>query len=62
MVRFYSWAFVLIGPFASAFGVFALVQGFWWQGSLLVLLGLWWTSVGWTRLFRFAQSRLRREH
>ena len=62
MVRFYVWAFVLIGPFACAFGVFALVQGFSWRGCVLVLLGLWWTWAGWSRLLRSARSHLGRKH
>jgi hypothetical protein len=62
LLRFWLWAFVLIGPFGTAFGVFALVQGFWWQGCGLAVLGLGFTWAGWTHLLGFARSHLRREH
>ncbi len=61
MFRFWQWAFVSVGPFAAAFGIYALGQEFWWQGCLLALLGLWWTWTGWTNLVRFARSHLWRD-
>ena len=60
MVRFYEWVFVVIGPFAFGFGLFALIRGF-WVGGVMVLLGLWWSWIGWGKLFRFVRLRVGRQ-
>jgi hypothetical protein len=58
-VGLYEWLFIIIGPTALAFGCFAVAQGA-WIGGLLVVLGLWWTIIGFRRLVRWIEKDRRR--
>jgi hypothetical protein len=59
MLRVYEWLFIILGPIALAFGSFAVAQGA-WIGGLLVVFGLWWTISGFRRLRFWLQARRRR--
>lgn|SRR5689334_25047904 len=56
MVRLYEALFIILGPSALAFGCFAVARGA-WIGGLLVVLGLWWTVVGFRRLHHLFDAK-----
>ena len=58
MVRLYEMLFIILGPTALAFGCFAVAKRA-WIGGLLVVLGLWWTVVGFRRLHRLVEAKRR---
>lgn len=60
-VRFYEWFFVLAGPAAIAFGLYALSRGWWGSGLILVVFGAVTTFLGYVRLWRWVERRRRDE-
>jgi hypothetical protein len=54
-VRIYQWLFVLLGPAAVVFGLYAYPR--YWSGLLIVAFGCVMTFLGYLRLWRWWKRR-----
>lgn len=62
LLRFWTQAFVVMGPVGVGLGVFELIHGFRWYGSGTALIGLGMSWVGLRPLLRAMRSRFGRQH